>query len=115
MEWIDKTDVLKGDSLVVKGDMSLRAAGLDTVKCELKFENIVFAGKVNFLGVVFERPVRLAAARVGHGDWYPTTKHLKIGRWDVPLLRFRTLAMTEAVLGWLLMTLFVVSLGKTWL
>lgn len=65
---------------------------------------------------------------VGYGDWYPTKETLRInlpyprvkrnpiGWVEVPLfIRFRTLAMIEGVLGWLIMTLFLVTLAKVWI
>ncbi|PWI46421.1 hypothetical protein CEE45_16890 [Candidatus Heimdallarchaeota archaeon B3_Heim] len=50
---------------------------------------------------------------VGYGDWYPTAQFLKIkGR---KICRFRTLAMIEGFVGWLIIALFLVTLGKVWI
>jgi len=55
---------------------------------------------------------------VGYGDWYPTAKYLikfKVKNREIGILRFRTLAMIEGLLGWLLLALFLVSLGRIWI
>lgn len=49
---------------------------------------------------------------VGYGDWYPTEEYV-IKRWR--FLRFRTLATIEGLLGWMLLALFLVTLGKVWI
>ena len=50
---------------------------------------------------------------VGYGDWYPTDNLMKLGK--VRLIHFRTIAMLEGLIGWVLITVFVISLGKTWI
>ncbi|NKB72577.1 MAG: hypothetical protein GKR89_36335 [Candidatus Latescibacteria bacterium] len=50
---------------------------------------------------------------VGHGDWYPTDNIMRLGR--APLVHFRTIAMLQSLIGWVLITVFVISLGKTWI
>ena len=56
---------------------------------------------------------------VGYGDWYPTAERLRVKLWKwtlpIPVLRFRTLAMLEGLIGWLLLALFLVTLGKKWI
>ncbi|NKB70714.1 MAG: hypothetical protein GKR89_26895 [Candidatus Latescibacteria bacterium] len=52
---------------------------------------------------------------VGYGDWYPTDDHLRLGRRRLPFIHFRTIAMIEGLVGWILITLFIISLGKTWI
>ena len=55
---------------------------------------------------------------VGYGDWYPTDEFLikfRIKNFDTGFLRFRTLAMIEGLLGWLLLAMFLVSLGRIWI
>jgi len=51
--------------------------------------------------------------RVGHGDWYPTEEFLWV--WKIKICRFRTLAMLEGLLGWLILALFLITLGKVWI
>ncbi len=63
--------------------------------------------------------------RVGYGDWYPTTSALKVPILNIKLcgtiknqelyLSYRTLAMIEGLLGWLVMALFLITLGKVWI
>lgn len=48
-----------------------------------------------------------------YGNWYPTAKFLEIRK--VEICRFRTIAIAEAFLGWIIMTLFVISLTITWI
>ncbi|HJH26952.1 MAG TPA: hypothetical protein C5S37_09345 [Methanophagales archaeon] len=50
---------------------------------------------------------------LSHGDWYPTAKFLKIGK--VEICRFRTTAIIETFLGWIILVLFVISLTMTWI
>ncbi|TKJ41472.1 hypothetical protein CEE37_02615 [candidate division LCP-89 bacterium B3_LCP] len=55
---------------------------------------------------------------VGYGDWYPTAEKLKIGpgRFKITLpIRFRTLAMCEGLIGWMLLALFLITLGRVWI
>jgi uncharacterized protein YjbI with pentapeptide repeats len=50
---------------------------------------------------------------LSYGDWYPTTKFLEIRK--VGICRFRTIAIIEALLGWIVMVLFVISLTMMWI
>jgi uncharacterized protein YjbI with pentapeptide repeats len=50
---------------------------------------------------------------VGYGDWYPTAEFLRVGK--TRLCTFRTIAMTEGILGWLILALFLVTLGRVWI
>ncbi|MDP8238631.1 MAG: potassium channel family protein [Candidatus Hatepunaea meridiana] len=70
---------------------------------------------------------------VGYGDWVPTEevilsilipwlKRNKASKLGVkpfmkmqPVIRFRTLAMFEGLCGWLLLALFLVTLGRIWI
>lgn len=44
-------------------------------------------------------------------DWYPT-EYFLINKKRIKLLRFRNLSMIEGALGWILVILFIISLGK---
>ena len=51
---------------------------------------------------------------VGYGDWYPTDNRMTfLGIF--PIVHYRTIAMLEGLAGWVLITVFVISLGKTWI
>ncbi|MDN5203295.1 potassium channel family protein [Fulvivirgaceae bacterium BMA10] len=50
---------------------------------------------------------------IGYGDWYPTANQYKI--WKFKLFKFRTLATIEGMCGWIMLSLFLVSLGKVWI
>jgi len=70
---------------------------------------------------------------VGYGDWYPTAEKLSfripwlgiafrkkpiikyVRKELVVPLSFRALAMIEGLLGWLLLALFLVTLGRIWI
>jgi len=52
---------------------------------------------------------------VGYGDWYPRDVPVKLGSLQLSFIRYRTIAMLEGVTGWILITVFVISLGKTWI
>ncbi len=51
---------------------------------------------------------------VGYGDWYPTEEFL-MRVWRLKVCRFRSLAMMEGLLGWLILALFLITLGKVWI
>ena len=51
---------------------------------------------------------------LGYGDWYPTEQPL-IHLGKIKLGSVRTLAMLQGLLGWLLLALFLVTLGKVWI
>jgi hypothetical protein len=53
---------------------------------------------------------------VGYGDWYPTAERIKLPRikWKLPIT-YRGLAMTEGLIGWLLLALFLITLGRVWI
>lgn len=74
---------------------------------------------------------------VGYGDWYPSEKKLQIPiiwikgeliwlstspfpfiriKWiTIPIVSYRLLATFEGLIGWILMAIFLVSLGKVWI
>jgi hypothetical protein len=51
---------------------------------------------------------------VGYGDWYPTEEPL-VKLWKLELGSVRTLAVIEGLIGWLVLALFLVTLGKVWI
>ncbi len=51
---------------------------------------------------------------VGYGDWYPTDKPL-FKLWKMKLGSVRNLAMLEGLMGWLVLALFLVTLGRVWI
>ena len=50
---------------------------------------------------------------VGYGDWYPSAEYFTI--FSKRIIRYRSIAVIEGVIGWLVLSLFIVSLAKVWL
>lgn len=51
---------------------------------------------------------------VGYGDWVPTEEYLvKLGRFRI--FKFRHIAMLEGFLGWVMLSLFLITLARTWI
>lgn len=78
-------------------DFAVRRAMRKAVKKVSFYHALYFSLQTFIIGVVT--------------DWYPTEHYLiKIRR--IRLLKFKTLAMMEGTLGWILVILFIISLGK---
>ncbi|MDP8228817.1 MAG: pentapeptide repeat-containing protein [Candidatus Electryoneaceae bacterium] len=52
---------------------------------------------------------------VGYGDWYPTDENVKFFKWSIPFVKYRFVASLEGLVGWLLLALFLVTLGRIWI
>ncbi|MBT3234031.1 MAG: potassium channel family protein [Calditrichaeota bacterium] len=52
---------------------------------------------------------------VGYGDWYPTKEKVKFFKWSIPGISYRGVAMIEGLVGWLLLAMFLVTLGRIWI
>lgn len=78
-------------------DFAVRRAMRKAVKKVSFYHALYFSLQTFIIGVVT--------------DWYPTEHYLiKIKR--IKLFKFKTLAMIEGALGWILVILFIISLGK---